>query len=85
MVAFGRGFSASLDFRLLNNTLFHEARHTCTYTVVGTFDLHLGRCTKKLPMQQSLLLEVRVLPKIEGVAVTYLEGRLKSNIYNCRV
>ncbi len=44
------------------------------------FDLYLGRDIKKqLSTQQSLLLEVRKLEKIEGVA--YLEGLFKSNKY----
>ena len=44
------------------------------------FDLYLGRDIKNnCHTQQSLLLEVRKLPKIEGVA--YLEGGLKLNKY----
>ncbi len=62
------GYSTILDYRLLKITSSGlESR--------PWFDLYLGRNIKN----NCLLLEVRKLPKIEGVA--YLEGHLKLNKY----
>ncbi len=63
------GYSTILDFRPLNYIV------SCSLELRLWFDLYLGRDIKST--LQSLLLEVRKLEKIEGVA--YLEGRFKSN------
>ncbi len=69
---------ASISGRLFSRGL--ESRLGCDYIY-----LHLGRdatLQNNSQTQLSLLLEVRKLPKLEGVSHNYLEGRLNVTI-NC--
>ncbi len=64
------GYSTILDYRMLKIT------SSCLESRPW-FDLYLGRNIKN--NCKIIILEVRILPKIEGVA--YLEGHLKLNKY----